>query len=360
MKAGWRGVWRLWHRWLGLSIGLYLALMGATGAAVLFREEIEAARYRVSAGSGAAPLPADALVTVVRARYPDVAGKDLSRVDIPADSDVCRRFVFGGYDDLTRTRFVYIHPYTGATVSNRYVLRDPFGFIWAAHLFLLGGTRGMTWHGWLGIGATALLLTGLAAWLPTAMRQLRARFTAKGALPTARLLYDAHTLGGAAVLPLLLVLSVTGTAFPWEDALHKAFRLPESRPHRVPQEGTLPIPADALLRTAEQRLPDLRVRRLILPTKPTEVARVQMIARRPALLARATVTLNPYTGAVIAVTQEKETEGAERLLTILPALHFGAWGGTVGKMLYAIAGLAAPGLFLSGCYLYLRRRRKRA
>ncbi|MBC8136053.1 MAG: PepSY domain-containing protein, partial [Fibrella sp.] len=239
------------------------------------------------------------------------------------------------------------------------VLHDPFGFVWATHLFLLGGTRGMAWHGWLGIGATVLLLTGLAAWLPTAARQLRARLAAKGATPAARLFYDAHTLGGATVLPLLIVLAVTGTAFPWEDALHNAFRLPEPRKYAVAEERVRPISADVLLRTADQQLPGMRVRRLILPTKPTDVARVQMIARRPTLLARATVTLNPYDGAVLSVIQETETEGGERLLKVLPALHFGAWGGITGKLIYCVAALAAPGLFLSGGYLYLRRLHER-
>lgn len=60
------------HLWIGIGVGLYVILIGVTGAALVFRDEME---HGVSTKlQSTAPAPASdllALADSVRAKYPD-------------------------------------------------------------------------------------------------------------------------------------------------------------------------------------------------------------------------------------------------------------------------------------------------
>src|SRR6188768_201081 len=56
------GVLRWLHRWLGLTLGLVLAVMGTTGALMAFRPEIQAAMDVPRTAKTAARLPLDQVV----------------------------------------------------------------------------------------------------------------------------------------------------------------------------------------------------------------------------------------------------------------------------------------------------------
>ncbi len=102
------------HRWTGLVAGVYIVLIGITGSAVVFRQELQAAMYpdffRLQPqGPGGFRLQPDVstLVRELQAAYP---GYRLSGIDWPT----YRRDTFLAY--VTRGsefRTVFAHPVSG-------------------------------------------------------------------------------------------------------------------------------------------------------------------------------------------------------------------------------------------------------
>ena len=45
MVIKYRGVWMLFHRWVGIVIGVVIAILGITGSLLVFEDEIDTALY---------------------------------------------------------------------------------------------------------------------------------------------------------------------------------------------------------------------------------------------------------------------------------------------------------------------------
>lgn len=352
------------HRWLGLLLGLHASLVGLTGAALVFQPQIqrwEFPQFDVPR-EGPARVEPGRLFQVVEQAYP---GHRVTSVNWPSP----QRNSFVSYPSRDgRTRTVFLHPYTGAVLGElpesgiSYWLRE-------AHVYLLGGPTGFRVNGYAAGGLVVLVLAGLAVWWPrggTWRRALRVDATHGWR----RLLFDAHGVLGVGVLVLALMWGVTGLylTFPAEfrAAVSRVSPLTVRRDPPVSDvraAGTGAEPeAGELVQRATSAVPGAR------PARYTRAMR----AADPVVVLVATdevgdrltsdevsVYFDRYTGTQLATRAERGSTWGDWLLVWLFPVHAGWFGGWVSRLLWPVAALALPVLWLTGAALWGARALRR-
>lgn len=100
------------HRWTGLIAGPLLILIAFSGAALLFRQDVERAAPRTVAAAGRVPLDIDELARRVTTAHP---GSRISYVQFPEEADAPFEIVL--LLDGTSTLFLAVDLYTGSALG---------------------------------------------------------------------------------------------------------------------------------------------------------------------------------------------------------------------------------------------------
>ncbi|MCC6445071.1 MAG: PepSY domain-containing protein [Armatimonadetes bacterium] len=360
------------HLWLGLAAGLYGCAIGLTGSLLVFREELEMLQYpdttrAVSLASGRKPLPLSRLLAGLRQSLPDLQEKDLASLEMPARPGGVYRLYMGDFYQAGNYRLVALDPVTGQILADRVVVRTPLGFVWLLHIHLLMGAKGLLTNGIGGLVVAGMLLSGFCLWWPATVSMLKTRLSVRCRYGLKRLLYDLHNVLGSYLFLLLLPLALTGAMFAFYTPVQQAvYALTGTPPDPKPPAVTPPaearrLPIEALVRIAERTVPEARLRGVSYPTAPSEpfIGWKQTPGER-GFLPYTSVTVDPYTGHVLRVEQDRTAPAGPRVMRALSSLHFGRWGGLGTKLLYSLTGLMPTGLFLTGLLRYLQRRRGQA
>lgn len=218
------------HLWLGLTSGLIVVIMAATGCILAFEEELKHIvhpnRYFVD-NIGRKKLSLAELTEKAEKALPE--GLKVKRVVMP--SDPSRTYVFrtlkmndeawtywGTYLYYYR---IYVDPYTGKVQEVEDAKKDFFEIVLDLHRRLLLGEKiGKTITGYSTLILAVILLSGLVIWYPRKMSKamLKGMFFIKTSANWKRINYDVHNvLGFYAVIPLLLI-SYSALIWSFEDA----------------------------------------------------------------------------------------------------------------------------------------------
>lgn len=230
MKLKFRKIAYQLHLWLGLTSGLIVVIMAATGCILAFEEELKHIvhpnRYYVE-NIGRKKLSLSELTEKAEKALPE--GLKVKRVVMP--SDPSRTYVFrtlkmndeawtywGTYLYYYR---IYVDPYTGKVQEVEDAKKDFFEIVLDLHRRLLLGEKiGKTITGYSTLILAVILLSGLVIWYPRKMSKsmLKGMFFIKTSANWKRINYDVHNvLGFYAVIPLLLI-SYSALIWSFEDA----------------------------------------------------------------------------------------------------------------------------------------------
>ncbi|TZF98592.1 PepSY domain-containing protein (plasmid) [Chryseobacterium panacisoli] len=230
MKLKFRKIAYQLHLWLGLTSGLIVVIMAATGCILAFEEELKHIvhpnRYFVE-NIGRKRLELSQLTEKAEKALPD--GLKVKRVVIP--SDPSRTYIFRTLkmDDKAWTYWgtylyyyrIYVDPYTGKVQEVEDAKKDFFEIVLDLHRRLLLGEKvGKTITGYSTLIFAIILLSGLVIWYPRKMSKsmLKGMFFIKTSANWKRINYDVHNvLGFYAVIPLLLI-SYSALIWSFEDA----------------------------------------------------------------------------------------------------------------------------------------------
>ena len=346
------------HLWTGITVALWVFVVGATGAALVFRPEFQAAAFPEffaidKGGQPDAPVaPVDKIIANLHERYP---GAELLGIDYPTG----RRGSYLSYltkgDELIT---VFSHPGSGAVIGEMPTsswitkLQD-------LHFDLLGGSTGRTVNGIGALCLTAMFLTGLVIWWPGMRWKIDLRSGWK------RMNWDLHNTTGFWLFGLLLLWAVTGVEFAFREPFRRAvnaisplteFRAPESTP------GTGGAAADVtgLVAKARAIVPGAKPGRVVVPSN----------ARGAVLILMARVDhgdfdtsdevdlyFDQYSGELL-LQREPALEYASAgdvFMKWIGPLHVGSFGGTGVKALWAILALSFPLLALTGTLMWWNR-----
>jgi uncharacterized iron-regulated membrane protein len=347
------------HRVLALAIGLLLAVMGLTGAALAFRAELEQAfapqLHRV--------IPGERLLTVQQLR--DLAGQQrpgtpISTIRLPLSPERSARVILANGEEIL------VDPYRGQVLGIQHTDRTILGMIEKFHRELWLGTLGNRTVGLAALVLAALIVTGWILWLPRRWSQLSSRLRLPFGQRGRRLNHDLHnTLGFYSAVPLLM-LALTGASFTFKENALAFYGLLTSSastvapPPRITPADHAPLALDPSIRAARERFPEAALSAVFLPKSPSAPLRIVLKqAGETHPLGKTTVFVDPYRGHVLDVLDPFEAPTAWKLYyTLNYPLHTGELGGTPLRILNMLASLMPAFLLVTGLLIWLPKRRR--
>lgn len=377
-----RKLFTLLHRWVGLLAGLVLVLLGLTGSLMVWQQSLDAALNPAwfRAPAQACPATGQPVAHTLALLSDHAPGARAQTVVAPREP--------GGPYQVWEARQPgtgwrtehFIDPHCGRYLGSRergavrFDAAHAVPLLYELHSHLLGGETGHVVAGVVALLFTGLTLTGLwLSWPRSAGPRLKAwgqalRVRWQG--PPARRWYELHRAAGLWLLPVALVVSLTGAAlvFPNPTRDGVAAVLPLQRLAKLPKPGTgtgtgttsgSSVGPDAWVAAAQQEFPAARWSRLTLTGKgPVEVRLLQ-----PGELRESTgytrVRLDRQ-GRVLERYDPLAAPAGNQLVDSFFPLHSGEALGLVARLLWTAFGLLPATLFATGAWLWWRRRQRRA
>ena len=363
----WRRLLFQTHRRVGLGAGIYLVAIGITGAALVFRQDMQAAVYPeffdVDRGGAREAEPA-LVLRALEAAYP---GYRVSGLDWPT----YRRGTFLAYvshGDEFKT--VFAHPVSGQVTGE--LPFDAIRWLQELHFNLLGGPTGLMING---IGAALLLamcISGLVIWWPGAARWARA-LRVDVSRGWKRVIWDLHGAIGMWLWAFIVMWALTGIYFafpqPFRRTVNAVSPLTVVRAPESDLSGARVVPGSpqasslqpgALIARARQAVPDGRIARFVFPYGNRGA--YQLVMARAVhgdydTTDEVTLYFDQYTGALLLTRDHARRSGGDALTAWIGPLHTGTLGGLTVKVLWAIVALALPVLFITGGTMWWNRVR---
>ncbi len=336
--------------------GLYIFVVCATGAALVFRIEMQRSLHPElftpsAAGPEADPL---AIMESVTRAYPR---ETLSGIDAPT----IERPTYLAYTSSGgEFRALLLDPVTASLLGE--IPRTSFvRTLQDLHFDLLGGRAGRLING---IGAAALALmcvTGLVIWWPGRSHWRRSLLIDWGR-NWKRINWDLHSAVGFWTLAFVLMWAVTGVYFAFPSAFRSTVdRFSPLTKAQIPQssarDGRDPLPWRALIDNAQRHSPDQHVARVVVPSTEKAAFLVQFSPVRPTPLGAdlASVYLDQYSGARLSEAASATRSFGDVVMAWVAPLHVGNFGGIGIRLAWLVLGLAPPLLFVTGFIMWWTR-----
>ena len=355
------------HWFFGITAGLVLALMGITGAAVSFQDEILRALNPTVLSvekREAGVLPPAELVRKLEA----TEGKTVSMLWVESDSGNAARVFFTAPPGERRGQMRYFDPYTGNYMGDA-VGQDVFGFILQLHRFLAAGDTGRQITGACTLILVFFCLSGLYLRWPRQVASWRAWLTLDWRKKGRSFNWDLHSVFGTWCLLFYLLAALTGLywSYDWYNQgvtklLSDAPQNERMRKRGPPPEGPAPVADyDAIWSSIYANAgPGLSAYNIRMPAIAGQPAIVYYLLKTsPHDRALNQINLDPATGEVKSHDRYASKTFKSQLLTSVYALHTGSYFGLVGRIILTVSALCMPLFFITGWLLYLDRRRKK-
>lgn len=363
------------HSVAGLVLALLLSLIALTGAIMSFEDEIvdhlNAGIMQVAPRTAPALLP-DEMVARLKAgsHVGEVAAMTLS-----SDPSAAVHIRFARDEQGARPSSLYVDPYDGGVIG---VSRGEefFATVRRLHRWLLipgdakGWGRQIT--GVAALGLIVMLISGLVLRWPRRASSVTMWLKPNLGLSGRGLHRSLHAVIGTWVLPIYLVMTLTGLwySFDWyKDGVvwllsrpHVAAKMP-SKQTRAPGRAE-PAQAVGFDRAWSTFLHDERdhfARALLtLPAGPGTVIRIRSWGRESTLdTTRDEFRIDAVTGQIVSADRYAEKTPGEKIIANLLDIHRGAVLGWPGKLVFMIAAALMLLFAITGILLYLARRRLR-
>lgn len=334
------------HLILGILLGLYAVAIGVTGSILVYRDElVEMVRPALFQPVREIRVTPDAALSVVQQAYPGWKVLTLTGPDLTTGAWMA--YLLSKSD----AKQVFVDAETGVLRGDYQRKEGWLGFIEQLHFNLMSGRTGRLVNGYCALSLLLLALTGLLLWRP----QL------------SRLNWNARSLHvnlGMVSLVFIVIMGFTGGYFTWFQAYVdgvKLFLPARNQPKLAAVEVAGERKSLAELAAAAQRaVPGAKVYRIALGSGPKEAFRISMRhGTQGEFQLVSHVALNPYTLEVIRVERLEDRASGDWLIGNFSAVHFGVWGGSAARVLWAVLGLSLPALFITSFSLWWRRLRQR-
>lgn len=351
MRPALRRLWLRLHRWVGLSLGVVLALVALTGATMIVWKPVD--RW-LHPELFIAAQPAPASLDQARASLREAFGPDARLTLRPPrePQDTVWAFVDGKVHATA-----YLDPASGRLLGWRGETDHLAGLLFELHSELLLGDTGRNVLAVVAAAYLFLLATGAVLWWPGNWRQA---FTVQWRARAPRLVMDLHKTGGA-LLGLFIAVSIaSGVWMAWKPLAGWFNGLSAQKLASPPPLAGTAGPRASLDRMAAQALqahPGARVGYVMLPPRDEQAVRLRLkLEDDPHPNGLTSLWFHPTTGTLLAGQRWSELPAGTRNTTWIYPLHVGRLGGAWHEALNAVLGLALAGLGGSGLWLWWRRR----
>lgn len=346
------------HRYAGIIAGILLIVIGLTGSALVFSEELD----RILNPQLLHVVPQNKRVSLetvlntVREAHPDLKAH---RVIVPQKPDG----VYAVMMESPREEYtnVYVNPYSGTILGSRPFKQTLGGFLIELHINLFAGNLGAKVVGFSGVLLLLLSITGAILW--SGWKRLTLGFKIRWRSPSRLVNYDIHKVVGISSLIFLTTIAFTGAAMTFYETADPVINwiartpLPPNPPTSQLVADATPITIDEVLRNADAALPGAETTK-IFPAKTSEAA-VNVWKKFPQdaqPYGSSYVYLDQYNGTVLQVDNFFKAPLNKQIWDRIYLLHIGTYGGLITRVLYVFIGFTPIVLFITGLVLWRQRQ----
>jgi len=366
-----RRFWLKLHLWLGLILGLWLSLIGLTGALLVFYHELEEQVHPMTFTAGSHPdgeaafRPFGEIYAAIQKNIPEKAQFSSLYYPRTAASAWWGRYTVPAGPEAGLW-YVFIDPYTASVLARwqvkkegEWFRREFSGFLYDLHYkLLLPADIGNPLVGVIAILALASVVAGVYLWWPKKGKWHRALSFKRGA-SSQRFVFDLHNLSGIYLLPVLGVVLLSGVYFNLPEQFYWVIK--QLSPDTVeyygysirsapPAPGARPIGLARAFDIARTRFPGDRPELIGNALTPDAAYR---ICNKQALDVSAfadtrCVHVDQYSGEILRFSSSDSHTGGDAFARWQLPLHSGKAFGLPGRILVLLSGLALPVLFVTG------------
>ena len=346
------------HLWVGVLTGLYVFVVCTTGAALVFRVDMQRALHPTlftPVASGPVADPID-VMNSVKTAYPSAT---LSGVDAPTTSrPTYLAYASSGDRFLTLLLDPASGQLLGELAEQSFVrtLQD-------LHFDLLAGRSGRIVNGVGAIFLLTMCVTGLVIWWPGRSNWKRG-IAVDFRRQWKRVNWELHGAIGIWTVAIVAMWALTGVyfAFPttFRSIVNAMSTVTVARPpHSDPSKATQSPPTwRALIDEARRRVPGQHVARVVVPSSQTAAFLVMFSRVQPTPGGNADLTsvyLDQYSGAVLAEPPTPRRTVGDLVMAWVAPLHVGNFGGNAIRVAWLVLGLSPPALFFTGFIMWWTR-----
>lgn len=366
-----RKAWFSVHRWLGIGLGLWFALVGLTGSVLVFEDPIDAWLNPglLTAADRGPWLAPDAIVARATGVY--ALGK-VERIRLPlAHGDVYRVFIRTSPNRRVGSERIeaFFNPVTGALLGARgaetlglsppYLLKTAYEF----HRNVLLGNAGSNIVGIAGFLLLANAIAGFVVAWPRKREGLRRLVWINWRGNATRIFFDVHRSAGAIFFALLVLATVTGSTLVYLNYVRdlvNAFSKVASFPTIpwVPGARDEPKPFGEIVAAVNSAYPDRAITEIHGP--PGRASGFLFYLKRAGdehRLGDTIVWVHPVTAEILVERSDRTRTAGETLMHWLFPLHSGTAFGTAGMIAMSATGAMPILLVLTGLWVWLRKKR---
>lgn len=363
--------WFSIHRWLGIVLGLWFALVGLTGAILVYEEPIDAWLNPdlLTTASRGTPLPPGEIVA--RAKSAGLA--HVERIRLPqAQGEVYRLLARTTQRRIGNPRDeAFFDPVSGRllgkrsaetmSLAPRYAMQTIYEF----HRNVLLSEPGSNIVGVAGFLLLVSAITGLVLATPRHAAGWRKLLAINLRASATRIAFDAHRSLGSVIALLLVLATITGVTLVYTNYVRdlvSVFSKVQSFP-TIPWRMSTDEPKslDAVVATVRAAYPHTTLTEIRVPAG--QMSGWQFYLRAPGdeyRLGDTIAWVHPGTGEILVERSDRTRTAGETLMHWLFPLHSGTAFGAWGMVAMCLTGLAPLLLVGTGLWVWARKRRGEA
>lgn len=357
------------HLWVGLTVGLIFSIAAATGAILVFEDELDPllypSLYYAQSNNDAyqLPLSIDSLYNLAL-QY--AKGAAINSLVIREKTNHQEAVFFQTRGDRLTRHLFSINPYTGKLQQDIKGKQHLFTFSEELHRQLLMGKTGKVITGICCLSYLVILITGLFLWWPKNSKILRQRLKIKWDAKFKRVNWDLHAVAGFYSLPILFLIAFTGLTWSYKwfnngiffifDGKGPQKELIHSGENKSQQKGSL----EQMYSQTQRLLPYSSDVTLYFPEDAINLVRVSK-EQHHASTANVVDQLffDRNTGELVKKELYATRSKGMKVRRLIFPIHTGSLYGLPTKLLAFLSCLIGSSLPITGFIIWLKRKNKK-
>lgn len=354
---------RVAHRWLGLTSGLIIFIVGISGCIYVFQNEIKDATqpWRKIEKENKPVLAPSAMADIAQKVHPKLK---ITRI-VLFNNDLTPYVLISNKKEAYT---VFINPYSGVVIRDQDNKQDFFITVLALHRYLLlPKDIGSVVVGTAVLIYVFILITGICIWWPKRKTQIKRSLTIKLNGRWRKVNYDLHSVLGIYAFLTLFIIAITGLSFSFDwvkkgiynagnlgTSHGKEEKIPKVEPGKMMDMYQL---LDLSYQEAVKRSPDSETYFIIPPKDNKTVLTIRAYDKALLFYNNNRFFFDPETGVLLKELNHVSKSNGLKLNEINYDVHTGQILGITGKIIVFFTGLIAASLPVTGFLFWLGKKK---
>lgn len=307
------------HRWLGLTIGLFLIVVSLSGSWLIYHREWRENEFLLN--DKLKPLQLEKLYKNALAASGKAEGMVIR---FPQVAKHPYQFWTMGKEQER----IFVNQYTGEVLAKRSPDYWPYGWVFELHTSFLYGTLGEVFVGVMGLNALLVTIIGIVLWLPKSRNNLANNFNIRFRKNRYIRHYDLHKQIGIIVSPILVIIFLSGVSLVFSKEVSQLINwIAQSKitnsQNILASQNTDRVNLDSIIAKANQIMPGGRVGVVTVPADNKAIIVRKQMPDDPHPNGLNFIKFDANTGKILQVSPVSKADFAKKVFNWLYPLHTG-------------------------------------